>query len=193
MKSKTLSTLARVAAATLVLSFATSAHAGIIDLNAETSSGGPNDIGNAITIPGLSTSDILAILQIGVADGGAYNAWNAWGSVTGCDGAGENCSKGWINNWSYYLNGDISTQILVSDGIRYETDLLALANAPGVAPITGITSISFFIGDNPYSDNLGGISLKYDIEPATSVPEPSIIALFGLGLLGLGFASRRKA
>jgi hypothetical protein len=193
MKSKTLSTLARVAAATLVLSFATSAHAGIIDLNAGTSGGGPNDIGNVITIPGLSTSDILSILQIGVADGGAYNAWNAWGSVTGCDGAGENCSKGWINNWSYYLNGDTSTQMLVSDGIRYETDLFALANAPGVAPITGITSISFFLGDSPYSDNIGGISLNVYIEPGASVPEPSIIALFGLGLLGLGFARRRKA
>ena len=27
---------------------------------------------------------------------------------------------------------------------------------------------------------------------AGEVPEPSIIALFGLGLLGLGFARRRK-
>lgn len=193
MKNKTLATLARVAAATLVLSFATSAHAGIIDLNAETSSGGPNDIGNAITISGLSTSDILAISQIGVADGGAYNAWNAWSSVTGCDGAGENCSKGWIDNWSYYLDGDTSTSMTVSNGIRYETDLLALANAPGVVPITGITSISFFISDFPYTDNMGGISLNLYIEPSASVPEPSIIALFGLGLLGLGFARRRKA
>ena len=193
MKNKTLSTLARVAAAALVLSFTTSAHAGIIDLDAGTSSGGPNDIGNAITISGLSTSDILSITQIGVPGGGAYNAWNAWGSVTGCDSAGKNCSKGWINNWSYYLDGDSSSQITVSNGIRYATDLLALANAPGVAPITGITSISFFISDFPYSDNMGGISLNTHIESGTPVPEPSIIALIAVGLFGFGLARRRKA
>jgi hypothetical protein len=78
MKIKALSTLARVAAAALILSFlvlsvATSAQAGmIVDLNAE--SPGQNDIGNAITISDLSTSDFVDIMQIGVADGGSYNA-----------------------------------------------------------------------------------------------------------------------
>ncbi len=37
-------------------------------------------------------------------------------------------------------------------------------------------------------DHIGGFFVR-----TSSVPEPSIIALFGLGLIGLGFARRRKA
>ena len=42
------------------------------------------------------------------------------------------------------------------------------------------------------AQNDGGRRNMYGIAAAAAVPEPSIIALFALGLLGLGFARRRK-
>ena len=42
--------------------------------------------------------------------------------------------------------------------------------------------------------NIWGFVVEYyTIDPPAKIPEPSVIALFGLGLLGLGFARRRKA
>ena len=82
--------------AALVLSFATSAQAVIIDLDSTTP--GPNDINNPITLAGLDTSDTVNITQIGMADGGSYDAWNPWGFVAGCGRVGEDCTNGWVSN-----------------------------------------------------------------------------------------------
>jgi len=41
--------------------------------------------------------------------------------------------------------------------------------------------------------NIKGFVVEYyTVDPPVKIPEPSVIALFGLGLLGLGFARRRK-
>ena len=168
------------------------ANAVVVDINAMTTGGGPNSIDNPVTISGLSPTDVLGITHIGVADGGAYNAWNPWGFVAGCDDMGSNCSNGWVTFWRFFVNGDSGTTYGAGSGVRYATDLLALANALPVPPISGITSISFYVGDSFYSDNLGGISLNVVIRPVTDVPEPAALALLGLGLAGLGVARRRR-
>jgi hypothetical protein len=48
-------------------------------------------------------------------------------------------------------------------------------------------------GSDGEGSDRGRYCTGVDCDPPQGVPEPSIIALFGLGLLGLGFASRRKA
>jgi hypothetical protein len=51
---------------------------------------------------------------------------------------------------------------------------------------TGVTSITLYGNNDRFSDySLARIAYK--------VPEPTVIALFAVGLLGLGFARRRKA
>jgi hypothetical protein len=47
---------------------------------------------------------------------------------------------------------------------------------------TGVASLEFF-----YSDGVGGVGRL-----VPTVPEPGTLALLGLGLIGAGFARRRK-
>ena len=131
------------------------------------------------------------VTPIGVAAGGAYDAWNAWGFVAGCDSNGENCSNGWINSYSLSAPGLGVPAQTFSDGGRYATPLQAL-NAAISTQFTIATSgtVNFFITDNPYTDNLGGMSLHVTSQP---IPEPSTVLLFSTGMVGLiGFARRRR-
>jgi hypothetical protein len=169
------------------------ANAIIINLNATISNGGPNDlIINPVTI-NLNPTDLFTINLIGIADGGMYDAWNPWGVVSGCTN-GANCTIGWVNTW--VLDANPFGGFGFGDGIAYATPALALANGSGLggpfsASLTGITSLSFGFLDDPYTDNLGGISLEVLIE--STVPVPATLALFGLGLAGLGWSRRKKA
>ena len=60
-----------------------------------------------------------------------------------------------------------------------------------------MTLTGFYISEGIYKDYLvtgeEGENWAQLYASLSKVPEPSIIALFGIGLFGLGFASRRKA
>ena len=89
----------------------------------------------------------------------------------------------------FQLLGYDSSNNLVAD-----SGLLSSVSAITVSITgTGITRFLLEIGTNTLSNQGSSVidNINFDIEP-TAVPEPSIIALFGLGLVGLGFARRRR-
>lgn len=101
----------------------------IIDISAATSAGTTVSLG-----AGTYSLDF-----IGQADGGAYNAWNAWAIVTGCDANGANCTKGYRTTFSLdFGHGTgqfdrtdgiyFSRWSSANDNLLYATDLLALQN-----------------------------------------------------------------
>jgi len=129
------------------------------------------------------------VTPVGIVDGGQYNAWNAWGYVSGCDATTGICSIGWINNYTL-SSSELGTQTF-SSGVRYQTDLLALQNAVASSfSLSTAQTVNFYIADNPYYDNLGGMSL--DVTAVNPVPEPTTALLFGAGLVGLASCRRRK-
>lgn len=158
---------------------------------------------------------------IGTAQGGAYDAGNAWADVAGCDGAGANCSRGWLNALFIDL-GNTSGVFDRTNGFAFWPDNAATTPyyaTPGAA-ITAATTggytvsslaggsysaekapfslnlqngqeVNFFIKDSNYSDNQGGVSLA--LSKVAAVPEPATWAMMfvGFGLLGAVMRRRR--
>lgn len=151
-------------------------NAAIVDINAKT---------NTTTNPVIMFFDAgtYDVTPIGVADGGEYNAWNAW-----IGGSNPPSNAGWLN--SYSLSSDEFPAYTVSDNTtRYSTDLLALSNALGTSfTLSSAGNVNFFITDSAYWDNVGGISL--DVNP---VPIPAAFWLLGTGFIGIvGLRAKRK-
>ena len=100
-----------------------------------------------------------------------------------------------------------SYQVQVStDGITWTTLTEGIGGGVGPAHneinVTGLTGYSYVILDTPFANNTndppyGHTNANNDIVldsvVTTSVPEPAMLSLMGLGLAALGFARRRKA
>jgi hypothetical protein len=149
------------------------------------------------TFPGGSSAvivDVVAgtydLIPIGPASGGLYTAF--------IPHVPNNPQK-WM--WVYdFVTSEASArervaQLVSGDSpVDYPTAEAALAAAP-TRTITLATDgwIKFFLLDNPIGDNAYGVSLQIVPSPSAQVPEPGTLALFGLGLAGLGLRRRRKA
>ena len=75
------------------------------------------------------------------------------------------------------IGGSVSDSIVLGNNI---------ASFWGVIDMGGITTLSFSASGGP---NVGFDAVSYGL---ASVPEPSIVVLLGLGLVGIGFARRRN-
>ena len=124
----------------------------IVNLNSRS-----NDRGHPMRV--LLEAGTHTVVPIGTSDGGIYDAWNAWGHVTGCGPGGRGCRTGWLNSYSISAPSS-GVQMTVGSGDRYVSPALALANARAtVFTLTDSENVSLFIDDIPLSDNLGGMSL----------------------------------
>jgi hypothetical protein len=116
----------------------------------------------------------------------AWNAWSSGGAVRGCDTNGENCSQGFIHQYSITIAG-LTT--LVANGGRYQTAQMAFDNASSfVFSIAQDQIVSFRIADINYGDNFGGVSLNVN-----AVPLPAAAWLFLSAIGGMaGFKRLRR-
>lgn len=150
---------------------------------------------------------------IGVADGGAYNAWNP-SCLT------DACPTGWRDVFRASTEAGPNPELSVFSlaGPAFSSPLAALAafqSAPTVLNTTltwngsfydatdnqivaqplivhfdAPRTVTFSAGDNTRDDNYGGVSLRF-----SAVPEPSTwtMMVLGLGAAGLALRARRRA
>lgn len=146
--------------------------------------------------------------MIGVADGGAYDAWNPWGQ-TSCTAA-SSCDMGWTNAfdvvsvvgvseyipappapyaWSTALGSLNAWKGYPETLVLFNGSPVGTAPNPGVYTFSEAVTLTFRVGDGDgaFGDNLGGVSLR-----VTSVPEPAAWALMLLGFGAAGTALRRS-
>lgn len=165
-----------VMAVVVLLSLGASAQAAptIVNLDAVT-----NTTGNPVVEScGAGTYDVV---PIGITDGGAYDAWNAWGEVVD-PGAGT--GRGWIHSYSF--DSDQFPAVNIYSGVRYATPAEALANATSSSfTLNSPGDVLFYISDINYADNVGGVSLRIEeVPPALPVPGAVLLAGLGAGLVG---------
>lgn len=131
---------------------------------------------------------------------GDYSAFNRFGVSSGCDGAGQNCTRGWENSARYiigsstFLFGDGNGSggigpLGVGDGY-FSTAAQSFANSGlynSSFTLNSAGAVTFFLYDNIMSDNVGGVSLS-----VAAVPEPASWMMMILGIGAIGGAMRRK-
>lgn len=98
------------------------------------------------------------VKSIGIADGGAYDAWKPWFYSPKKDDDG-NWKMGWINKYSF--SSSEFEEVTCSDDLIYETSLMASAHAQNSQfTLRNKSWVSFYINDSPRIDNCGGVSLR---------------------------------
>lgn len=174
-----------------------------------------NLVAALLVLPGLATAGVVHIEHGSQLPAQGTQQYDLDADGTYDIGLAEDCCYDetlWINGdgyatsfqWAFVNVGDLIDSSLnwVSGVMGYTTDLavgtsyIAVRNT-SVGANYGYFSIDFdgldtFLSDFWYEDTGASITVGATGTP-TSVPEPSVLALFGIGLAGMGFARRRRA
>jgi hypothetical protein len=119
--------------------------------------------------------------------------------VQGTFGGADSFSFTAVTNGTGGYDGiDFSLTGALVETIRFDLGSTVFAGIALEANDPGLASTGIFIGENYSGTNVlasAGTGFE-DVYVTQSfevhIPEPSVIALFGLGLVGLGFAARRR-
>lgn len=164
------------------------------DINANSGVFGGFDNSNtpdAANLPALLVNaGSPASITLSKTDGGAFNLDSFWGAE------GRNNDTGYFSN--YASAGLIVEGIFAGGGSIIEEvnfDLIAMNNPADdfeFFSFSSFNNLSSVIFSGFGGSVTTGYSFQIDSISLTSVPAPASIALFGLGLAGIGFSRKKK-
>jgi hypothetical protein len=207
MDGKIMKLVQKIVGITALVVMAGSVQAGLVTMNFT----GDNWMVAQTNLKNNIPYDASSVLSGGVGSPGAASDWTKvstttvdlangdyWALFSVVDAASSSADVagfiGEVSMWNETLQSGAAWEVCLNN-CTYTTAAWTAATSYGVYGVDPwYTSVDYdFTGaewiwtENKYSDETATFRVGFSV-----VPEPSIIALFGLGLVGIGFAARRR-